>query len=77
MRCELSAAYLKKEELDEAISGCKKVLEINPGYAPAHNNLGLAYERKGLFEEAFRSSERLSPSTATTLWLIEIWDWST
>ena len=37
---------------DEAIFRWKKVLQSDPGSAAAHNNLAVAYEKKGLWEEA-------------------------
>lgn len=37
---------------DEAIFRWKKYLQVEPGSAAAHNNLAVAYEKKGLWEEA-------------------------
>lgn len=37
---------------DEAIFRWKKFLQIKPESAAAHNNLAVAYEKKGLWEEA-------------------------
>ena len=37
---------------DEAIFRWKKYLQIEPESAAAHNNLAVAYEKKGLWEEA-------------------------
>ncbi len=37
---------------DEAIFRWQKVLAAEPGSAAAHNNLAVAYEKKGLWEEA-------------------------
>jgi len=37
---------------DEALFRWKKALAENPNDAAAYNNLGVAYERKGLWEEA-------------------------
>ena len=42
----------KKDLWDEAIFRWKKVLSTNPNSAAAHNNLAVAYEKKGLWEEA-------------------------
>lgn len=39
---------------DEAIFRWKKVLAENPASVAAHNNLAVAYEKKGLWEEARR-----------------------
>ncbi len=37
---------------DEAIFRWKKAIELEPDSAAAHNNLAVAYEKKGLLEEA-------------------------
>jgi Flp pilus assembly protein TadD len=42
---------------DEAIFRWKKALESNPNSAAAHNNLAVAYERKGMFDEALKEYE--------------------
>jgi Flp pilus assembly protein TadD len=42
---------------DEAIFRWKKALQADPGSAVAHNNLGVAYEKKGLFQDALREYE--------------------
>ncbi len=39
-------------------------MQINPGYAEAHNNLGIALARKGKIEDAvahFREALRIKP----------------
>ncbi len=42
---------------DEAIFRWKKALEANPRSVSARNNLAVAYERKGLFQEALKEYE--------------------
>ncbi len=42
---------------DEAIFRWKKAAAANPRSVAALNNLGVAYERKGMFEEALKSYE--------------------
>lgn len=42
---------------DEAIFRWKKVLQSDPSSAAAHNNLAVAYEKKGLWEEAKKEYE--------------------
>jgi Tfp pilus assembly protein PilF len=42
----------KRELWDEAVFRWKKVVMEQPGSAAAHNNLAVAYEKKGLWEEA-------------------------
>jgi Tfp pilus assembly protein PilF len=56
-----------QERWDEAIQYWKKALELDPGSAAAHNNLAVAYEKKGASEEAGREYEaalRLDPGNA-------------
>ncbi len=57
----------QKDLWDEAIFRWKKVLETTPASAAAHNNLAVAYEKKGLWEEAKKEYEialRLSPENS-------------
>lgn len=49
---------------DEAIFRWDKVVQSNPNSAAAHNNLAVAYEKKGAFEKAeieYKKALRLSP----------------
>jgi len=45
---------VEKDLWDEAIFRWKKTLAENPDSVAAHNNLAVAYEKKGLWEEARR-----------------------
>ncbi len=47
--------HAKKNNIDQAISDFKKVLEIDPKYATAYYNLGLAYFDKGELEKALEN----------------------
>ena len=50
---------------DEAIYRWKRATEIDPTYSAAWNNLGIAYEQKGLFDDALDAYEEaldLSPN---------------
>ncbi len=54
----------QKKLWDEAIFRWKKTLESDPDSAAAHNNLAVAYEKKGLWEDAKKEYEialKLSP----------------
>ena len=54
----------EKDLWDEAIFRWKKVILSDPNSAAAHNNLGVAYEKKGFWEEAKKEYEtalKLSP----------------
>jgi Tfp pilus assembly protein PilF len=57
----------KRDLWDEAIFRWKKVVISDPNSAAAHNNLAIAYEKKGLWEEAKNEYEialKLSPANA-------------
>lgn len=47
----------QNELWDEAIFRWKKAVELNPESAAAHNNLAVAYEKKGLLDEAEKEYE--------------------
>ena len=54
----------QKNLWDEAIFRWKKTLESDPNSAASHNNLAVAYEKKGMWEEAKKEYEmaiHLSP----------------
>lgn len=54
----------QKNLWDEAVFRWKKVINSNPESAAAHNNLAVAYEKKGLWEQAKKEYEtalKLSP----------------
>jgi len=58
------AEAARKDLWDEAIFRWKKVITSNPNSAAAHNNLAVAYEKKGLWDEANKEYEialELSP----------------
>ena len=42
----------------EALYRWQRAVELNPGYAAAWNNLAIAYEHEGNFEEARKAYER-------------------
>jgi Flp pilus assembly protein TadD len=54
----------KNDLWDEAIFRWEKVIQSNPNSAAAHNNLAVAYERKGDFKKAemeYEKALQLSP----------------
>ena len=57
--------YAAQSDLwDEAIFRWKKAIQLKPDSSAAHNNLAVAYEKKGLWEEARKEYElalELSP----------------
>ncbi len=57
----------EKDLWDEAIFRWKKVLDENPNSVAAHNNLAVAYEKRGLWEDARREYEialKLAPQNS-------------
>ena len=57
----------QKDLWNEAIFRWEKAVRSNPNSAAAHNNLAVAYEKKGLIEKAKKEYEiaiKLSPNHA-------------
>lgn len=48
----LGNKFLKAGLLDDAISAYKESISINPRVAETHNNIGIAYSRKGFYNQA-------------------------
>jgi tetratricopeptide (TPR) repeat protein len=55
---ELGNIYLQKREVDEAIVHYLKALEIKPGYAVTHYNLGVSLYTLGRIDQAFAQYEK-------------------
>src|SRR5262249_23740888 len=51
---DLAVHYSFAREYDTTIAQCRKLLELNPKFAPAQMWLWIAYDHKGQKEEAFR-----------------------
>lgn len=61
----LGIAYFAQQDFAAAADHLKRAIEINPGYAPAYNQLGYAYRSLDRYEEAervFRRYTELIPS---------------
>jgi len=54
----LGAVCAGQDELEVAIDHHKKSVEINPDYAEGYNNLGIAFQKLGLFEEAVKNYKK-------------------
>ena len=54
----LGAVCAGQDELEVAINYHKKSVEINPDYAEGYNNLGIAFQKLGLFEEAVKNYKK-------------------
>jgi TolB-like protein/Flp pilus assembly protein TadD len=61
----LARQYYLSRQNDEAIAQCRKALKIDPGYVPAHIQLGLAFEQKGMFSEAISEFEQAREQAAS------------
>ncbi|UCD84139.1 MAG: tetratricopeptide repeat protein [Deltaproteobacteria bacterium] len=48
----LGIIYFAQGEEDQAVSECKKAIELNPDFAEAHYNLGFIYTYQGKYEQA-------------------------
>ena len=51
----LGAANIGLRNLDGAVASFSKAVQIRPGFAPAHNNLGVALKDQGRLPEAVAS----------------------
>jgi len=60
---------VEKDLWDEAVFRWKKVLAANPDSVAAHNNLAVAYEKKGLWEEARREYETALKLAPQNTWV--------
>jgi Tfp pilus assembly protein PilF len=61
-------AAARADRWDDAVVHWKNALAQNPGSAAAHNNLAIAYEKKGAWEEARKEYEAalgLAPDNPT------------
>ena len=43
---------LDNSRIDEAIASYRRAIELYPSYAEPHFNLGIAYERRGMLDQA-------------------------
>jgi tetratricopeptide (TPR) repeat protein len=60
-------ALLQTDAVDEAIARFQRALQLDPGYAEAHNNLGNALLQKGAVDEAiaqFQNALQINPGLA-------------
>ena len=57
-RATLANAYLMNGQVDESIAVSKKVLEQQPEFAVAHNNLAIAYIEKGEYALAIEHCDK-------------------
>ncbi len=55
---EFGIAVAQKNLWKEALYRWQKAVELDPGYAAAWNNLAIAWEHEGNFEEARKAYER-------------------
>ncbi len=53
----LGTILFNARQYDQAIQQCLRTLEMDPHFATAHYNLALAYEQKGMFEDAIREMQ--------------------
>ena len=54
----LGAILLDQEKIDEAIQQFQQAVSLEPNYINAHENLAVAYERKGLHDAAWAEQQK-------------------
>ena len=54
----LGAIFAGQDQLDKAIENYKKAIEINPNYAQAYNNLGIALHKLFRMDKAIESYQK-------------------
>jgi serine/threonine protein kinase/Tfp pilus assembly protein PilF len=57
INANLGGVYWGARQPDQAIQQCRKTLEMDPRFAPAHFNLAWAYQQKGMFDEAIKEMQ--------------------
>ena len=70
LNVQLGIEYMKRGNYEVALRKLKHALELDPGYAEAHNILGVLYARLGETEKAeqhYRKSVRLAPQAPRLL----------
>ncbi|KAL5704361.1 hypothetical protein ACHQM5_022801 [Ranunculus cassubicifolius] len=64
--CNRAAAFTQMNKNTEAITDCKKSIEIDPNYSKAYSRLGLAYYAQGQYRDAiekgFSKALQLDPN---------------
>ncbi|MCK9614063.1 MAG: tetratricopeptide repeat protein [Candidatus Omnitrophica bacterium] len=64
---EKGKQFYEEHKYDEAITEYNKAIELNPNYAEAYNNRGVAYNVKGSYDQAisdFTRAIEINPSYA-------------
>ena len=54
----LGTAYYLKKDYDKAVASYQKAIEIDPGYAAAHNNLAVFYQAAGAYDLAIKQADQ-------------------
>ena len=60
LHANLGNVYFQQNRLDDAVSEYKRALAIRDNFAIVHNNLGLAYFKKGEYELAIKHCDLAS-----------------
>jgi len=63
----LAQIHISLEEYDQAVTQCKKTLELAPNYGWAHEILALAYLKKLMYEEAIAEYQKAAAILRTYL----------
>jgi len=58
IRVAAASIYYFGRRYDQVIEECRQVLDMDPGFLPAHQYLAAAYEQKGMYAEARAAGRR-------------------
>lgn len=64
---DMGIHYYYTRQYDKAIEMAVKTQEIDPGFAASHRLLSLAYEGKGMYEEAIEENQKWKEKTGNTV----------
>jgi tetratricopeptide (TPR) repeat protein len=54
----LGIIYYNQGQVDRAIASFRRAIELNPADPDPHNNLGIAYGKKGLYQDAYQEIKK-------------------
>jgi tetratricopeptide (TPR) repeat protein len=69
---DVGEIYWFARQYDQAIAHCRKTLEMEPNFIPAHQTLGLAYLQKGLYPQGLAELKKAVALSSHNTYLIAL-----